>query len=47
MDLQCWARLSPLIDELLEIDAGQREERLAKLRGTDEALVLRPRDFET
>ena len=39
MDLQRWARLSPLLDELLELDAGPREERLAELRGTDEALA--------
>ena len=34
-----WARLNPLLDELLDLDAGARSARLATLRTTDAALA--------
>jgi len=38
-DATLWARLSPLLDELLELDDAAREARLAQLRGSDAALA--------
>ena len=34
-----WQRVSPLLDELLELDAGARAARLAQVRATDAALA--------
>ena len=34
-----WARLSPLLDELLECDPAARQDRLAQLQGSDPALA--------
>jgi len=38
MDRSRWERVSPLLDELLDLDAEPRAERLAALRGQDPAL---------
>lgn len=39
MDSPDWSRLFPLLDELLELDQGVRDERLAALRDNDPALA--------
>lgn len=39
MDLTQWQRLSPLLDDLLELDAERRRAALAQLRGEDPALA--------
>lgn len=39
MDLAQWQRLSPLLDELLELDADRRRAELERLRGEDPALA--------
>ena len=36
---QQWAQLNPLLEELLELDAGRRETRLAELRAQDATLA--------
>ncbi|HEX6707204.1 MAG TPA: serine/threonine-protein kinase [Albitalea sp.] len=38
-DRDAWQRLSPLLDELLDLDAGARASRLAALRSQDAALA--------
>ena len=38
-DRQRWARLNPLLEELLDLDAGPREARLAELRAQGAALA--------
>ena len=39
LDPQRWARLSPLLDELLDLDPAPRRERLAALRAQDASLA--------
>ena len=39
LDAKRWSRLSPLLDELLELDAAARQTRLAQLRAADAALA--------
>ena len=39
MDLERWQRLSPLLDALLELPDGEREDHLRTLRGEDPALA--------
>ena len=39
VDSRLWAQLSPLLDELLELDPAARDARLAELGRTDEALA--------
>ena len=39
MDLAQWQRLSPLLDELLELDAERRQAELARLRGENPSLA--------
>jgi eukaryotic-like serine/threonine-protein kinase len=38
-DRQRWARLNPLLEELLDLDAGHREARLAELRTQGDTLA--------
>ncbi|MGH8077441.1 MAG: serine/threonine-protein kinase, partial [Lysobacter sp.] len=39
MDAERWQRLSPLLDELFELDSNERAQRLQELRADDDALA--------
>ena len=42
VDKARWRQLSPLLDELLDLDAAARAERLTALRAEDAAVADRP-----